>query len=437
MYIFVLRNTMMKFRKLLLILSLIIGNSLLSQYKPIDTTDYLKRKEFLEELKKKNENLIQIYKTQYSGKTKSEVEDYYKAYYNGFEQNIKNKKYTFHKGFNDKLNQIVAKIQANNPNVPKNLYILVAKDNTPNAYCLADGIFIINMGLFSWLQNEDQIASVLSHEIAHYMLQHSIKSLVKTIEQDKENLSKAKNNTGYEKSQATFNLIKNRTYNLQEKNRKQEIQADSLGFIIFKNTDYEKGEFYHALKRLQQYNSTHPKSLKLETYRKLYSLPKQPFKESWLKQENFKIYNYDLYKSNFNKDSLASHPDIQQRLIALKKSFPQLKSLKKPIKINNETKKLKYIAQMEVLPNLYYSENYGAGVYVAMQLLQDRKEEIYNRKWLGKFFSKIYEGRKNYQLNRYLDRIESEEQNKSYQQFLNFLWNLNLTEIKHIAEHYQ
>lgn len=428
---------MMKLKKLLLILSLIIGNNILSQYQPIDTADFQKRKEFLKKLKTKNENLIQIYKTQFSDKTKNEIEAYYKVYYDGFEQNVKNKKYTFHKGFNDKLNKILSKIQANNPNVPKNLHILVAKDNTPNAYCLPDGTFIINMGLFIWLQNEEQIASVLSHEIAHYMLQHSIKSLVKNIEQDRENPLKAKNNTEYNKSQTIFTLIKNRAYNLQEENRKQEIQADSLGFIIFRNTGYEKSEFYHALKRLQQYHSIPQKPLKIETYRKLYSLPKQPFNENWLKQENFKKYNYNLYQNNFNKDSLSSHPEIKQRLHALQKTFPQLKSLKKSVKIDSETKKLKYITQMEILPNLYYSENYGAGIYVAMQFLQDRKDETYNRKWLGKFFAKIYEGRKNYQLNRYLDRIESEEQNKSYQQLLSFLWNLSLTEIKHIAEYYQ
>ncbi|MCB0472128.1 MAG: peptidase M48, partial [Flavobacteriaceae bacterium] len=79
---------------------------------------------------------------------------------------------------------------------------------------------------------------------------------------------------------------------------------------------------------------------------------------------------------------------------------------------------------------------YGLGIYAAMQFLQDKKKEAYTKFWLGKMFEKIYEARKNYNLNRYLDRVKPKDQSESYQQFLNFMWNLKLDEIKHIADHY-
>jgi uncharacterized protein YaaN involved in tellurite resistance len=44
---------------------------------------------------------------------------------------------------------------------------------------------------------------------------------------------------------------------------------------------------------------------------------------------------------------------------------------------------------------------------------------------------------KNYNLNRYLDRVDPKNQSESYQQFLNFMWNLSLDEIKNIADYYQ
>ena len=91
---------------------------------------------------------------------------------------------------------------------------------------------------------------------------------------------------------------------------------------------------------------------------------------------------------------------------------------------------------MEVLPNLWYSEQYGRGIYAAMQFLQDKEDENYYQEWLGKLFEQIYTARKNYNLNRYLDRIEPKKQSESYQQFLSFMWNLNLAEIKNIADYY-
>lgn len=426
----------MKMKHLLFGVFLVMGQWFSAQYQPIDTADYTQRKQFLLGLKSKNEALIKKYKTQYSGKTRSEIEKFYKEFYTNFEQNIKDKDYTFHQGFNGKLNKILEKIRKNNTQIPENLNILVAKDNNPNAACLADGTFIVNMGLFSWLKNEEQIAGVLSHEIAHYLLEHSIKSLVNSINEEKNTKNSPQGKRTYEKHKNAFEIIKNRAYKHQEENRKQEIQADSLGYVLFKNSGYEKGEFHHALNRLKEYDSISPRPLKIETYKKLYTLPNQPFNEKWLKKEDFEQYNYDLYKTKLDKDSLSSHPEIEQRLATLEKNFPELKTLKKTAEADKKIQDLKKIARMEILPNLYHSEDYGAGIYVAMQFLQDREEEQYHRQWLGKLFEKIYEARKNYQLNRYLDRIEPKEQSESYQQFLNFMWNLSLAEIKNIADFY-
>jgi hypothetical protein len=120
-----------------------------------------------------------------------------------------------------------------------------------------------------------------------------------------------------------------------------------------------------------------------------------------------------------------------------KKTFTELKTSAEPEKASETFTTLKKMARMEILPNYFHSEDYGLGIYVAMQFLQDGEEEKYYKGWLGKCFSKIYEARKNYNLNRYLDRIEPKNQSESYQQFLNFMWNLSLDDIKNIADFYQ
>ncbi|MFV0531986.1 MAG: hypothetical protein ACK5MD_11200 [Flavobacteriales bacterium] len=49
----------------------------------------------------------------------------------------------------------------------------------------------------------------------------------------------------------------------------------------------------------------------------------------------------------------------------------------------------------------------------------------------------IYQARKEYKLNKYLEQLAPNEQSKSYQQFLIFMWNLNLEELKFISDYYK
>ena len=86
--------------------------------------------------------------------------------------------------------------------------------------------------------------------------------------------------------------------------------------------------------------------------------------------------------------------------------------------------------------NLFYLNEYGLSVYLILYRLQHDIDVDYCKAWLGINFKALYEAKKNYQLNRYLDRVVPKEQSESYQQFLNFMWNLKLSELKEISEYY-
>lgn len=408
-------------------------------YKPIDTADYLKRKEFLKSFAANNENLITKSKNTYSGKRGSELSQIYKDLEKDFEKQVKNKDFVFNSVFEGKVKSLIGRLKKNNPQIPQDLTILVAKDNTPNAYCFADGVFVINMGLFSWLDNDDQLGAVISHELGHKISEHSLKTFLQMIDQDQldritlQDIKSTKEN----RNERAFKVMKNRIYRKGAEKRKDEMQADSLGYVIFKNSDFKKAEFVNTLKRLQDFDTISPRILKVETYKKYFDLPKQGFKEKWLKKEDFSLYNYNNFKEKLNKDSLASHPEVVLRIEKLRKIFPELKNDVNAEKASESYAALEKIARMETLPNLFHSEDYGVGIYTSLQFLQDGEEEKYYKDWLGKCFVKIYEARKNYNLNRYLDRVDPKNQSESYQQFLNFMWNLSLDEIKNIADYYQ
>lgn len=408
-------------------------------YKPIDTADYLQRKSFLGNFSINTENLIKKSKADYPGKRGVELSKIYKEFEKGFEKKIKEKDFVFNSAFDAKVKSLIERLRKNNPQIPQNLKILIAKDNTPNAYCFADGTFVINMGLFNWLNNDDQLAAVISHELGHKMSEHTLKAFLSIIDQNQMDrmVVQSIKSTKENRNQRAFDIFKNRIYKKGAENRKQEMQADSLGYVVFKNSDFKQTEFINTLKRLEDFDTISPRELKIETYKKYFNLPKQEFKDKWLKKEDFSLYNYNHFKEKLDKDSLKSHPEITLRINNLKKLFPELKIDDESEKASESYAVLGKIARMETLPNLYHSEDYGIGVYVSLQFLQDNEEEKYYKKWLGKCFAKIYVARKNYNLNRYLDRVDPRSQSESYQQFLNFMWNLNLDEIKNIADYYQ
>jgi hypothetical protein len=408
-------------------------------YKALDTADYVQRKTFLKTFNGNNELFIKKLKAQYSGETGSALSKIYKEFGTDFEKQVKNKDFIFKSGFDTSVASLIQRLRNNNPQIPTDLKILIARDNTPNAFCLADGTFVLNMGLFSWFNNEDEIASVIAHELGHKIEEHSLKAFIKNSEQnqlDKITVKDLKSVTG-NPNQKAFDILKNRMYRKGVKNRQQEMQADSLGYVIFRKSDFKKTEYVNALQRLKDFDTISPRELKVETYKKFFDLPKQAFNEKWLKKEDFSLYNYNFYKEKLNKDSLASHPEMTKRIEKLKKTFSELESTAGPEKPSDAYLSLKKTARMEILPNYFHSEEYGLGIYTSLQFLQDGEEEKYYKGWLGKCFSKIYEARKKYNLNRYLDRIEPKDQSESYQQFLNFMWNLSLEDIKNIADYYQ
>lgn len=408
-------------------------------YKTLDTADYNQRKEFAKNYLVNNEILVKDLKTKYSGKAGNELPKIYKELGKDFEAQVRNKDFVFNSVFDTKVKSLIERLRKNNPQIPQNLKILIAKNNTPNAYCFADGTFVINMGLFNWLNNDDQLASVISHELGHKITEHTLKSILKMINQDQMDKTVVQNikSDKINRNQRAFDVLKNRIYQKGAENRKQEMQADSLGYVVFKNSDFKKNEFVNALKRLEDFDTISPRELKIETYKKFFNLPKQEFQDKWLKKEDFSLYNYDHFNQKLNKDSLKSHPEVTMRINNLKKIFPELKAEVADEKASESYAVLEKIARMETLPNFYHSESYGVGIYTSLQFLQDGEEESYYKGWLGKCFSKIYDARKNYKLNRYLDRVDPKNQSESYQQFLNFMWNLSLDEIKNIADYYQ
>jgi beta-barrel assembly-enhancing protease len=76
----------------------------------------------------------------------------------------------------DYLQSILLKVHSCHlsDNRPGNLNILIVKNEIPNAYSLPNGTIILTTGVLSVINSEEELAGILIHEIAHFVLDHQI-----------------------------------------------------------------------------------------------------------------------------------------------------------------------------------------------------------------------------------------------------------------------
>jgi len=405
----------------------------------IDTTDFVKRKSFLKEFDQSNLILLKNLETKNERKIFKNLKKNLEEFKNEFSTQINEKNFHFDERLLGMANEILEEFKNKNPEVPKYTKILVSKNPSVNAYCIPDGTFVINIGLYYWLDNEDQVASVIAHEISHKILEHPIKTQLKRINDDlnetNKKLVREVKKQKYNKTEKAFDLFKKNLYATGELRRKHEYEADSLGYLLLKRTKYNKLEFKETLKLMEKYDTIQPKGLTNSIYKKMFDLPNLSFKEDWMKIEDFSSYDYSLLKEKINKDSIASHPEMDERIKKLVENFPELNDSKSN-KPSEEYIKIKEIAYYNIVPNLIFFEDYGYAIYLCLSRIENEKDIELHKKQLGEAFQKVYQARKDYKLNRYLDRIDPKDQTESYMQFLSFMWNLKLDEIKYISEYY-
>ncbi len=68
---------------------------------------------------------------------------------------------------------------------PGNINLLILKDPSQNACIFPNGTLVVNTGLLSYLHSEDELVAILCHEIAHFILDHSVKNVNKAIARKK------------------------------------------------------------------------------------------------------------------------------------------------------------------------------------------------------------------------------------------------------------
>jgi hypothetical protein len=260
--------------------------------------------------------------------------------------------------FNDPVSEYIGKVADNllksNPDLRDQLTFYAIKSPYVNAFSSDKGIVFVNLGLIAQLENEAQLAYVISHEIIHFTKKHNI-------------------NLFLENKRIYGKHGDNHWYSLDEKylaesyrSKEAESESDKLGYTdIFAKSDYSPSEIEGAFDMLQYSylpfdDVVFDKSLFETDYLKI---PASRF---------LKTVNPIKANENFD-DSKSSHPNIRKRkdMMKLLTDSASSKNKKAFILPKAEFEKIRNIARFEVIRQELIEREYVDAIYNSAYMMKE------------------------------------------------------------------
>jgi predicted Zn-dependent protease len=194
------------------------------------------------------------------------------------------------------IDSIVTQICVSNDINREKLTIHLLKKDEINAFALPNGHLIIYSGLILSCDNQDELAGVICHEIAHIELNHVMKKLVKEIGLSVL-ISITTGNNGTEFVKEAARVLSSAAF---DRSLEKEADLKAVDYLIntrinpeqFANFLYKLSDTEHKEKQYLTWISTHPNSKERAEYIISYSIGnKVDFKpilsnETWVKMQD-------------------------------------------------------------------------------------------------------------------------------------------------------
>ncbi|KPH50960.1 hypothetical protein HPU229336_09485 [Helicobacter pullorum] len=140
------------------------------------------------------------------------------------------------------VNRVGQKIAAvaDRPDFKWEFYLL--EDNQQNAFCLPGGKVFVYSGIMELIENDDELAVVISHEVGHTILRHGAERMsMQMLQQLGGSLLGALLGNQYSEYSGLFN----KAYNIGSNvgimlpfSRSHELEADKVGIILMQKAGY-------------------------------------------------------------------------------------------------------------------------------------------------------------------------------------------------------
>lgn len=339
------------------------------------------------------------------------------------------------------LQSLLDHIVSVNPELKNfSIRLVFSRDWWANAYSVGEGTLIVNAGLLVRMKNEAELAFVLCHELAHLYLDHSGKSIQRSIStlkseefrKELKRLSRQEYGAGAELDK----LLKVLAFNSRRHNREHESEADFRAAAFLKATGFSGYGAISCLELLDKVDETplYP-SLNIQ---QVFNYPDYSFKTRWIKKEAVIFGQMQGDASGLTaaeKDSLRTHPDCQKRLRALEPLLSPLPEGNAFVLDSMMFRKLQERFSLELIESLYQEEEYARNLYLSLGLLQSGRHRNYAVYAVARVLNELYEA----QAKHYFGRV-TEKENRTYDEDYNLLLRLldrvRLNELAELAYHF-
>jgi Zn-dependent protease with chaperone function len=352
-------------------------------------------------------------------------------------EDVNDSVFIFDKTINSSLKKILSEIYRSNPQIDhKDFYFLINKSMLPNAACYGNGIFSINLGLFTLIESDDELASVIAHEIAHALLKHTDKSIAQYLGTMNDRQVRQKFNRAvkqkYGRRAAVKALIKDLSFNFMHRNRKAETEADSLGYQLFEKTKYNKKAFVNVLKKLDF--SDEMFFNENTNLRKHFTFDQYPFKEAWLADEGTLFdETVETEAEIAEKDSLKTHPDIPWRISHIEKLY----SIKTTPGFSEAADVLQQKAATNSVAIFFDDLRLDFALYEILAQYEkgDMDDKTYSSQ-LAKLLKQTYTLKERHLFGKYVSPVNRLSEEKNINEIRLFLNNLELKNIRKIGYYF-
>lgn len=345
-------------------------------YQPILCKGLLPKEMTMKSLEKYKAEVIQEEKEK--RKSDQKAKNSFLLYQRFFiDQLLKSGKVVINADFTNYLDGILDILLKNEPEVRSKIHVYILRSPSVNALSMNDGTVLICWGLLAQLDNEAQLAYILSHEITHFKERHVLNQFQEGRKTKKKELLddwEKSNDAKEEKIVSAYSYAKELEY-----------EADKLGLDRFLTTGY---------------STDAPE----ETFNKL-KYAYLPFDNLPLDKEFFNFHIPDKYflkkispiigVDENEDDSRSSHPNLANRKKVINESLKSTGSKGEPFLLSAEKfLNLRKIARFE-LPQAYlHYRLYEEAFYNAYLLLQDEPNSYYLKTIIAKALKGIVKEKK-------------------------------------------
>ncbi|MCB0704354.1 MAG: M48 family metallopeptidase [Saprospiraceae bacterium] len=276
--------------------------------------------------------------------------------------------------FNDEvsnyLNEVMQKLLWDEPELQKYVTVYTLRTESVNAFATNQGAIFVTLGLISMLENEAQLAYILSHELVHVKEKHALNLYLKTATLQKG----GKDSDLIEETGISESLLSENHYS-----KEVETEADNLGLERLLKTNYS---FATLNSVFDIFKYAYLPFAEVPFDRAVFEGNHYIFPENFFLEELNEITGEDEDAD----DSESSHPNIGTRRMAMQGAIKDLSNEgRQEFLVSEETFiRVRELARFEIPLLHLHAESFAEVIYCCHLLLQKYPNNFYLRKTLGK-----------------------------------------------------